>query len=160
MELSVSNVYLLYLLEYTHQDRCHAISVKLKNGPLDSHPEAQGRYLLSDTDFNGKPMWTSETCAIWYNIYESNWVLGLLRNLGTKKRLYIFSGRSTEDNSMMPCEENFWKYHNMRYKEWQETSGYGLLYNLNDINIQCTGNFLYHIAYFITFTGLNLKAGM
>jgi hypothetical protein len=143
VELSVSNVYLLYLLEYTHQDRCHAISVKLKNGPLDSHPEAQGRYqiLLSDTDLNGKPIWYSDSCAIWYSVNEEKWVLGLLQNLGTKKGQYIFSGRSAADNSMMPCEENFWSYHNMRYKEWQEPSGYGLLYNLNDINIQCTGNF-------------------
>ena len=113
--------------------------MKLENEPLDSHPEAQGTYLLSSVDGNEKPMWVSDSCAIWYNVHDRKWVLGLLKNLGTN-RGYDFVGRSNQDNLLMPCEENFWRHHNMRYKEWQEPSGYGLRYDLNSINIQCTGN--------------------
>ena len=121
---------------------CKSISVKLENEPLDSHPEAQGTYLLSSMEGNQKPMWISDSCAIWYNVYQRKWVLGLLKNLGTNQG-YDFEARSNQDNLLMPCEENFWRFHNMRYKEWREPSGYGLRYHLNSVNIQCTGNVIF-----------------
>ena len=127
---------------------CPRIFVKLNNEPLDSHPEALGTYLLSNVKVNEKPTWISDSCAIWYSDHENNWVLGLLKNLGTN-RDYDFVGRSNQDNFLMPCEENFWRFHNMRYKEWREPSGYGLRYHLNSINVQCTGNVIFfRIPYF------------
>ena len=128
---------------------CDRISVTLKNEPLDSHPEAQGTYLLANVKVNEKPMWLSDSHVIWYNINKEQWVLGLLQNLGNER--YKFSGRSSEDKLLMPCEENFWRHHNMRYKEWQEPSGYGLHYDLNSINIQCRGNSFFRICVQVQF---------
>ena len=118
--------------------QCHAMKVTLKNGPLDRHPQVHGTYQLLAVTVNGHPSWTSSTHAIWYSIDSKQWVIGPFSSLGSVNG--IFSGCEQDKNYLMPCEQNGWMYRNYRFKEWQKPNGYGLLYNDNDINIQCRGN--------------------
>ena len=113
--------------------------MKLKNDPLDYHPEVQGTYKLSAININGHPSWTSSTHAIWYILTSKQWVVGSLQSIGTNEGK--FSGRQQDDNNFaMPCEQNCWAYLNIRSMDFDKPKGYGLFHNANDVNIQCTGN--------------------
>ena len=117
--------------------QCHAMKVTLKNGPLDRHPQVHGTYQLLAVTVNGHPSWTSSTHAIWYSIDSKQWVIGPFLDLG--KSTGDFLGKEQDDNFLMPCEEDCWEYFNKRFQKWQRPNGYGLLFQSNDINIQCTG---------------------
>ena len=126
---------MIFLKKGEHH-QCEAITVTLKNGALDLHPKVHGTYELLAVTINGYPCWTSSTHAIWYGIISKQWRIGLFNEIGVTSD---FLGSSQDDNHfLMPCEENCWEYYNTRFNKWQNPKGYGLLYNANDINIQCT----------------------
>ena len=128
----------IIFLKLEAQHQCQTITVTLKNGPLDLHPQVHDTYQLLEVTVNGHLCWTSSTHAIWYWPDSKQWLIGPFSMLGSVN--CIFSGCEQENNYLMPCEQNGWMYRNYRFKEWQKPNGYGLFYNDNDINIQCRGN--------------------
>ena len=141
--------YLLKYMQYTNftlnmiflkkedQHQCQAITVTLRNGPLDLHPKIQGTYQLLPVTVNGHECWTSSTSAIWYSTLHKRWTIGPFNDIGSSAEI---KGTTKQDQKkLMPCEENCWMYFNKRFNEWRQPDGYGRFYTANDINVQCRG---------------------
>ena len=112
--------YLFYVVENLLS--CQTIKVTLKNEVLTHCGQCQDTYEKS-ASVNGKPSWTSQSKALWYNPIGDKWYIGNLENIG-KRRAFMYTYGTR-------LGSNYGKYHDG--KIWKSLDPI-------DFSIECNKN--------------------
>ena len=97
------------------------LNVTLKNDALECQNDFQGTYEISEM-VNDKPSWIfyENKKAIWYDLKDQNWSIGILENLGSSNKALASIGNGSLDPPNIPS--SIWKYYNTKEKVWKEVS--------------------------------------
>ena len=87
---------------------CQTIEITLKNEALTHCGQCQGTYEKSAL-VNGKPSWTSQSKALWYNPSGDKWMIGNQINTGTRRGSMFTYGLRLGSNYGKFSDGKIWK---------------------------------------------------
>ena len=87
---------------------CQTIKITLKNEVLTHCGQCQGTYEKS-ASVNGKPSWTSQSKALWYNPSGDKWMIGNQKNIGTRRGFMFTYGMPLGSKDGKYSDGKIWK---------------------------------------------------